>query len=63
MSTTITATEAALLASLLRPRVQALADLHAAQVAHLPPGDSSWAETEEQLDVAQGALAKVEALR
>jgi hypothetical protein len=59
----INTTEAALLAALLRPRVTALSELLAAQVQCLPPGDDSWADTEDQLETAQGALAKVEAIR
>jgi hypothetical protein len=62
MKNTITAIEAALLASVLRPRIQALTDLRAAQVELLPPGDSGWFDTEEQLAVANGALAKIEAM-
>jgi hypothetical protein len=60
---TISTTEAALLAALLRPRVTALSELLAAQIQCLPPGDSSWADTEEQLETAQAALSKVEAIR
>lgn len=63
MNTTITATEAALLAALLRPRVEALEELLSAQVQSLPPGDDSWADTEDALNTAAGALRKVEALR
>jgi|LakMenEpi03Aug12_release.lakeMendotaPanAssembly.Ray.scaffolds.fasta_scaffold1669030_2 hypothetical protein len=59
----ITPIEAALLAQLLRPRVQLLTDLLAAQVQALPPGDDSWADTEIQLEVAAAALQKVEAIR
>lgn len=55
-------TEAALLAALLRPRVQLLSELLAAQVQHLPPGDDAWADTEQQLQIASGALDKLEAL-
>ena len=54
--------EAALLRALLRPRVTALAELLAAQVQCLPPGDSSWADTEDQLETAQSILSKVEAI-
>jgi hypothetical protein len=60
---TINTTEAALLAALLRPRVTALSELLAAQVQCLPPGDSSWADTEDQLETARAALSKVEAIR
>jgi hypothetical protein len=60
---TITSTEAALLAALLRPRVEALSELLAVQIQALPPGDDSWADTEDQLNTAAGVLQKVEALR
>jgi hypothetical protein len=60
---TFTTTEAALLAALLGPRIEALADLHRAQVQALPPGDCSWAETEEELERAACCLAKCEALQ
>jgi hypothetical protein len=55
--------EARLIAQLLRPRVTALSELLAAQVQCLPPGDSSWADTEDQLEAAQAILSKVEAIR
>jgi hypothetical protein len=60
---TLTPHEAAVLAALLRPRVEALEDLLVAQVESLPPGDDSWCQTEDQLHVAAGALRKVESLR
>jgi len=60
---TITPTEAALLAALLKPRVSALTELLQAQIQALPPGDDSWADTEDQLETASTALAKVEAIR
>lgn len=59
----ITPIEAALLAQLLRPRVQLLTELLAAQVQALPPGDDSWADTEDQLELAAAALQKMEAIR
>jgi hypothetical protein len=55
--------EAALLAQLLRPRVALLTELLAAQVQALPPGDDSWADTEDQLQIAAATLQKVEAIR
>jgi hypothetical protein len=60
---TITPTEAALLAALLKPRVSALTELLQAQIQALPAGDDSWADTEDQLETASTALAKVEAIR
>jgi hypothetical protein len=56
-----TGPEIALLVTVLRPRVEALAELHAAQVQALPPGDDSWADTEEALELCSGALRKLEA--
>lgn len=52
--------ERALLAQLLRPRVQLLTDLLAAQVQSLPPGDASWAATADELERARATLAEVE---
>lgn len=56
-----TPAELAMLAQVMRPRVQTLADLHAAQVQSLPEGDASWADTAEELATAEGILQKVEA--
>lgn len=52
--------EAALIAALLRPRVQTLADLLQAQVQALPPGDAAWIITREELNTAAAALHKIE---
>jgi hypothetical protein len=54
--------EAQLLARALRPRLQALLELHAAQVQALPIGDTSWADTEEALELCSGAMQKLEAI-
>lgn len=63
MTITLTPNEAALVAALLRPRVEALEELLVAQVESLPPGDDAWADTEDQLHAAEGALRKVEGFR
>lgn len=59
----ITPIEAALLAQLLRTRVALLTELLAAQIQALPPGDDSWADLEDQLQIATNTLHKVEAIR
>jgi hypothetical protein len=59
---TLTHPEAAVLAALLRPRVDALQELLVAQIESLPPGDDGWCRTEDQLHVAAAALRKVEGL-
>jgi len=43
-------------AAALAPRVQALEELLAQQVQLLPPGNSDWATTREQLELHHGAL-------
>lgn len=53
----------ALLESLLRPRVDALTELAQVQIQGLPPGDSSWAATEDQLDIASDAIRQIERAR
>lgn len=53
----------ALFESLLRPRVATLAELLDAQVQGLPPGDDSWAATEDQLDIASDAIRQIERAR
>lgn len=55
--------EAQLLARALRPRLQALLELHAVQVQALPIGDTSWADTEEALELCSGAMQKLEAVQ
>ena len=50
----------AMLAKLLRPRVQLLTELLAAQVQSLPPGDASWAATADELEWTRATLAEVE---
>jgi hypothetical protein len=59
MQLDITPKEARLLEALLRPRAHLLAELFEAQVQALPPGDSSWADTQDALRVTNGALVKV----
>jgi hypothetical protein len=63
MRTNLTTTEAALMAALLRPRVETLGELLAAQVQGLPAGDDTWADTEDELNTAERLLRKVEAIR
>jgi hypothetical protein len=52
-----------MLLQMLRPRVDVLSELLAAQVQALPPGDASWADTEEALEVCSAALYKLEAIK
>lgn len=61
--TALTTAEVAMLLQVLRPRVHVLSELLAAQVQALPPGDASWADTEEALEVCSAALHKLEAIR
>jgi hypothetical protein len=58
---TLTPAEAQLLTQTLRPRLQALLEMHAAQVQALPIGDTAWADTEEAIELCSGALQKLEA--
>jgi len=59
----LTDAEVAMLLQMLRPRVDVLSELLAAQVQALPPGDASWADTEEALEVCSAALYKLEAIK
>lgn len=59
MQLDITPKEARLLEALLRPRVHLLSELLEAQIQALPPGDSSWADTQDALRVTNRALVKV----
>ena len=59
---TLTKPEAQLLTQTLRPRLQALLEMHAAQVQALPIGDTAWADTEEAIELCSGALQKLEAM-
>jgi len=59
MQLDITPKEARLLEALLRPRLHLLNELYEAQVQALPPGDSSWADTQDALRVTSGALVKL----
>ena len=59
MNLNITRKEAQLLEALLRPRAHLLHELLEAQIQALPPGDASWADTQDALRVTNGALAKV----
>ena len=58
---TLTPAEAQLLTQTLRPRLQALLEMHAVQVQALPIGDTAWADTEEAIELCSGALQKLEA--
>jgi hypothetical protein len=58
----LTQPEAQLLAKALRPRLQALLDLRAAQVQTLPVGDTAWADTEEAIELCSAAMQKLEAV-
>ena len=58
---TLTPAEAQLLTQALRPRLQALLEMHAAQVQALPIGDTALADTEEAIELCSGALQKLEA--
>lgn len=55
----ISAEEADLLASLLRPRTHLLTDLLETQVFSCPEGCTDWADTADALEVATTALLKV----
>lgn len=59
MDLTITRKEAQLIETLLRPRAHLLHELLEIQIQALPPGDDSWADTQDALRVANGALVKV----
>lgn len=59
MNLTITNKEAELLVQLLRPRTALLHELLEVQIQSLPVGDDSWADTQDALRVAHGALIKV----
>ena len=59
----LTRPEAKILAQILRPRLQALLELHAAQVQTLPIGDTAWADTEDAIELCSGAMQKLEAIR
>lgn len=59
MNLTITNKEAELLVQLLRPRTALLHELLEVQIQALPAGDDSWADTQDALRVAHGALIKV----
>lgn len=56
---TITRKEAQLIEELLRPRAHLLHELLEIQIQALPPGDDSWASTQDALRVTNGALIKV----
>lgn len=59
MQLTITRKEAELIEELLRPRAHLLHELLEIQIQALPPGDDSWASTQDALRIANGALIKV----
>jgi len=47
--------QARIAAAALVPRIQALEELLAQQIQLLPPGNSDWATTREQLELENGA--------
>lgn len=55
----ISAEQLELIESLLLQQVATLSDLLRAQVRDLPPGDDSWAATENELDIASDTLSLV----
>lgn len=59
MQITINHKEAALIAELLRPRAHLLSELLEVQIQACEPGDDTWADTQDALRVANGALLKV----
>jgi len=59
MQITINHKEAALIAELLRPRAHLLSELLEVQIQACEPGDDTWADTQDALRVAHGALLKV----
>lgn len=59
MQITINPKEAALIAELLRPRAHLLSELLEVQIQACEPGDDTWADTQDALRVAHGALLKV----
>lgn len=63
LNLTITAAEAELLVSLLRPRAHLLHELLEVQIQACEPGDDSWADTQTALRVANKALIKMRNLQ
>lgn len=55
----ISAAEAELLVSLLRPRAHLLHELLEVQIQACEPGDDTWADTQDALRVANRTLLKV----
>jgi len=51
-----TAEQAALIAPLIERRLAFLEELHRCQVETLPPGNSQWAETSDQIQALSRAL-------
>lgn len=49
-----------LIARLLRTRISQLQDMHDAQVQACPPGDLSWADSAENLEIHRSALTTIE---
>jgi hypothetical protein len=56
----ISAEEAALLVSLLRPRTAQLAETLEVQARHCPEGCSDWADTSDALALAMGLQLQLE---
>lgn len=59
MQLTINSKEAQLIVDLLRPRAHLLSELLEVQIQACEPGDDTWADTQDALRVANGALLKV----
>jgi hypothetical protein len=59
MQLNINRKEAELLYELLRPRAHLLSELLEVQIQACAPGDDTWADTQDALRVAHGALLKV----
>jgi hypothetical protein len=53
---TINREQAQIAAAALAPRVKALGDLLSQQIQLLPPGNSDWAATRDQLELELSAL-------
>lgn len=58
----LTQPEAQLLIQVLQPRAELLGDLLMAQIQALPPGDTSWADTQLELRTITDTINKVHAL-
>lgn len=59
MQLNINRKEAELICELLRPRAHLLSELLEVQIQACAPGDDTWADTQDALRVAHGALLKL----